>query len=143
MARIIGIDYGKRRVGLAVTDPLHLIATPLKTLNTADVLCFLQTYIEKEPVEAIVVGMPLHLSGERCAMTRLVNRFIRMLKRYFPQICIFDWDERFTSVMAQASRIEGGFRKKVRQDKAALDAISATFILRSFLVYYKKLPSKE
>ena len=82
--------------------------------------------------------MPLHLSGEVCDMTRLVNSFIRMLKRYFPQIPIFDCDERLTSVMAQASRLEGGFKKKARQDKAALDAISATFILRSFLARYKQ-----
>lgn len=138
MGRILGIDYGGRRVGLAVTDPLHLIATPLKTVNTPNILPFLQNYLAKEDVEAIVVGMPLHLNGAVCHMTRLVKAFIRMLKRYFPKVAIFDCDERLTSIMAQASRLEGCFRKKARQDKAALDAISATFILRSFLVQYKQ-----
>jgi len=138
MGRLVGIDYGQRRVGLAVTDPLHLIATPLKTVKRAEALLFLQTYVAKESVEAMVVGMPLHLNGKVCAMTRLVGKFIRMLKRYFPQIAIFHYDERLTSVMAQASLLEGGFRKKVRQDRATLDAISATFILRSFLIRYKQ-----
>lgn len=137
MARVIGIDYGKQRVGIAVTDPLQFIATPLKVVKNVDIFPFLKTYLHEEAVEAVVVGRPLRLQGDACEMTRLVDEFVLLFKKRFPGMPIFTFDERFTSVMAQASRVEGGFKKKARQDKGVLDIVSATFILRSFLIHYQ------
>lgn len=139
MARVIGVDYGKQRVGIAVTDPLQLIATPLKTVQNADIFSFLNRYVGQEAVEAVVVGRPLRLQGDVCEVTGLVDGFVLLLKKQLPDIPVFTFDERFTSVMAQASRLEGGFKKKARQDKATLDAVSATLILRSFLVHYQSV----
>ena len=141
MARVLGIDYGKQRIGVATTDPLQLIATPLTTVRKGEILLFLQNYLSQEEVEAIVVGNPLTLQGQASAMIHLVDKFVLLLKKNFPSVPIFMFDERFTSAMAQASRVDGDFKKKARQNKASIDAVSATFILRSFLVLYQTLES--
>lgn len=138
MARLIGLDYGKKRIGIAITDPLQLIASPLKTLKPEDILSFLQRYLEQEQVEGIVVGRPVDLQARATKTTYLVDQFVLTLKRCF-NVPVFTIDERFTSVISQASLLEGGFKKKTRRDKAVLDAISATFILRSFLSLQDKL----
>lgn len=135
MARFIGIDYGIKRVGIAVTDPLGLISAPLKTLMPDEVLPFLQKYTVQEHVAGITIGMPADLQGRHRETANLVKRFTRFLHRYLPTIPLYHHDERFTSVLAKASLLEAGIKKKKRekQKKDLLDAISASFILRSFL----------
>lgn len=133
MSRIIAIDYGTKRVGIAVTDPLRLIATPLATISTTETLVFLKQYIAQEEVEILVVGMPKHLNNSDSTMTAIVTKFIRRLQKAFPSQQIIAHDERYTSKMAAASMIEGGFKKKDRRNKANLDKLSATIILQSFL----------
>ena len=138
MARFVGIDYGKKRIGIAVTDPLRLICKPLKTVMHHEALPFLQSYIAQEDVGAIAIGMPLDLQGKHGEMAFLTKRFARLLHRHFPTIPLYYHDERFTSVIAQASLLETNIKKKQRQNKALLDAISASFILRSFLELYER-----
>jgi putative holliday junction resolvase len=133
MGRIVAIDYGMKRVGVAITDPLRIIATPLTTISTADTLTFLQTYMEREAVDAFVVGMPKHLNNTPSPMTVVVTKFIKTLQKAFPDKHIFLQDERYTSKIALASMIEGGFKKKDRRNKANLDKVSATIMLQSFL----------
>lgn len=141
MARIIGLDYGHRRVGLAVTDPMQLIATPLKTLSREAVIPFLQKYIATESVEAVVVGLPLPMyqGAHASRAEQAVRQYTRVLQASFPQLPFYHWDERFTSVMAQAALLEAGVRKSKRQDKSLLDGISAVFILRSFLERHQQV----
>jgi len=133
MARWIGIDYGRKRIGVAATDPLGLIATPLKTFASNEIIPFLQDYISHEEIKGIVIGMPMTLENQPCALTPLVKQFTRLLHRYFPTLPLYHHDERFTSSMAKASLLESGISKKKRRDKARLDAISASFILMSFM----------
>ena len=133
MSRVIGLDYGKKRTGVAVTDDLQLIATPLKTVESYRIIAFLKDYIAAESVETIVVGWPLQLDGNEGPATRLVAQFMRLLKRHFAEIPVVHYDERFTSVIAQKSLFASGLKKKKRQEKARLDARSASLILGSFL----------
>ncbi|MCS6969062.1 MAG: Holliday junction resolvase RuvX [Cytophagales bacterium] len=134
MGRIIAIDYGSKRTGIAITDPLQLIATPLETVATEKLMEFLQHYMAKEQVDEIVVGMPKKLNNEETAMTPLVKKFIQELKKKFPCLPIFEFDERLTSTIALQSMIQGGSRKKDRMQKTGnLDKISATLILQSYM----------
>ncbi|MEM9738048.1 MAG: Holliday junction resolvase RuvX [Bacteroidota bacterium] len=133
MGRIIGIDYGARRVGIAVTDPMQLIASPLTTLPTQEVLTFLKRYTTTEPVEAIIVGIPIQLNGRLGKAMYPVQKFIRTVVRHFPSINVWGYDERFTSSIAYKSIMIAGYKKKKREQKGALDRISATLILRSYL----------
>jgi putative holliday junction resolvase len=133
MGRILAIDYGTKRVGVAVTDPLRIIATPLTVVRTADVLVFLRTYLAKEEVDMLVIGMPKHLNNTPSPMTTIVTRFIKTLQRNFSDMRIVPQDERYTSKIVAHSMIEGGFKKKDRRDKASLDKLSAVIILQSFL----------
>ena len=133
MGRIIAIDYGTKRVGIAVTDPLQRIATPLTTVSTTATMAFLQTYMAQEDVETIVVGMPRSLQNTASAMTAVVDKFIQRLQKAFPDKPILPYDERYTSKLAQASMIAAGFKKKDRRNKAHLDQVSATILLQSFL----------
>ena len=137
MGRIIAIDYGMKRTGIAVTDPLKRIATPLATVYTANIVDFLQRYVQQEKVEILVVGMPKHLNNTASAMTTVVKKFIRTLKKSFPEKQIIPQDERYTSKIALVSLVEGGFKKKDRRNKSNLDKLSATIILQSFLVKYQ------
>jgi len=133
MGRILAIDYGKKRTGIAVTDPLRIIATPLETVLTSDLLKFLTTYLGKEPVDEFVVGMPKTLLNEDSEIAPLVRIFVEELKKTFPEKKIHLADERFTSRMAIQAMIDGGMKKKDRQIKGNVDKISATIILQSFL----------
>ena len=133
MGRIVAIDYGNKRVGVAVTDPLKLIANALDTVHAKDILTFLKNYILQEPVEAIVVGMPRTLANTPTDVTSAVVGFVRKLKKEIPGIPVYTIDERFTSRMAFQAMIDGGVKKKDRQNKATVDKVSATIILQSYL----------
>ena len=133
MGRILAIDYGRKRCGIAVTDTLQLIATGLTTVGSAALLDFLKTYIQKEPVESFVVGHARQMDATDSESMKFVYPFIKKLKEQFPSIPVNMIDERFTSKMAMQTMIDGGLKKKQRQDKALVDTISATIILQSFL----------
>ncbi len=137
MARIIAIDYGKKRVGVAVTDPLQLIATGLATVASNEIFSFLKNYFATENVETIVVGLPKQLNNEPSESMKYVAPFIQGLKNKFPGKKIKPVDERFTSVLAHQAMIDGGLKKKARQNKALVDEISATIILQSYLEQLK------
>jgi putative Holliday junction resolvase len=134
MPRILAIDLGSKRTGLAVTDPLQLVANPLETIPTQDLLPFLKKYTSSEEIEAIVLGLPRNLQGEATQMTKPVYDLKAKLESEFPTIPIHLMDERFTSKMAMQSMISMGSKKKDRREKSGnLDKISATIILQSFL----------
>ncbi|MFZ2906621.1 MAG: Holliday junction resolvase RuvX [Cyclobacteriaceae bacterium] len=133
MGRVLAIDYGKKRIGLAVTDPLRIIATALETVSSTDLLSYLKTYTQREVVDEFVIGMPKTLKNEDSEIAPLVRKFIQELKNSFPEKPIHEVDERFTSRMAQRTMIEGGMKKKDRQEKGNVDKISAVIILQSFL----------
>jgi len=133
MGRVLAIDYGTKRTGIAVTDPLRIIATPLETVATAGLLAFLVDYAKKETVDEFVVGMPKTLLNEDSAIAPLVRKFVETLKKTFPDKPVHLADERFTSSMAMRAMIDGGMKKKDRQQKGNVDKISATIILQSFL----------
>lgn len=133
MGRLLGIDYGKKRVGIAVTDPLKMIASPLDTIATNELLVFLKNYQKSEQIEEFIVGMPKNTNNESTHATPLVVEFIEQLRKNFPDIPIHEVDERFTSKMALHSMIEGGSKKKDRQNKGNIDKISAAIILQSYM----------
>lgn len=133
MPRILAIDYGAKRVGLAVTDPLQLIASPLDTVHSKDLVTYIKKYMEKEAVEAFVVGMPKKLDNTDTNATQMAKGCVTILRKSFPDISIHLQDERFTSSMALSAMIAGGVKKKDRQNKANIDKLSATIILQSFL----------
>ncbi|WP_018476564.1 Holliday junction resolvase RuvX [Pontibacter roseus] len=133
MGRILAIDYGNKRVGLATTDALQLIASPLETVHAQDVLSYLKAYTARETVDAFVVGMPRRLTGEATDATPHVIGFVRKLQKEFPAIAVHTVDERFTSSMAKRAMIDGGLKKKDRQDKGTVDRVSAAIILQSYL----------
>ena len=133
LGRILAIDYGNKRVGVAVTDPLKLIANALDTVHAKDIISFLKKYVQQEPVETIVVGMPRTLENTPTDVTSAVVGFVRKLKKEIPEIPVYTIDERFTSRMAFQAMIDGGVKKKDRQNKATVDKVSATIILQSYL----------
>ncbi len=133
MGRILAIDYGNKRVGIAVTDPLQIIATPLDTIHSKDLLTYLKAYLLKEEVEALVVGLPQTLTGKATDVTSAVVGLVRKLQKEFPNLPVHTVDERFTSRMAKQAMLAGGVKKMDRRDKAMVDRISATIILQSFL----------
>ena len=133
MGRILSIDYGKKRTGLAVTDPEKIIATPLSFVQTRDLLTYLTSYCEKEQVEAFVIGYPEDLEGRASNISSEVIVFSKKLAKKFPAINIHFHDENFTSRLALQSMIDAGFKKSQRRDKGTIDRISATIILQSFL----------
>lgn len=132
MGRILSIDYGKKRTGLAVTDPLKIIAGGLATVPTAELYDFLLKYVQKESVELIVIGEPRQPNGEPSENLARVKEFVARWKKR-QQIPITYYDERFTSVLAHQAMLDGGLKKKARQNKALVDEISATIILQSYL----------
>ena len=133
MARIVSIDYGKKRTGLAVTDPLQLIAGGLATVSTSTLFEYLTQYVAKEPVERIVIGEPRQPNGQPSEDLARVQQFVNRWRKAMPQIPIEYFDERFTSVLAHQAMLEGGLKKKARQDKALVDEISATIILEDYM----------
>jgi putative holliday junction resolvase len=138
MGRILAIDYGKKRTGIAVTDPLRIIATPLDTVLTAELLNYLRMYLEREAVDEFVVGMPKNLMNEDSEIAPLVRSFVEKLKQAFPGKAVHLADERFTSSIARRAMIDGGMKKKDRQVKGNVDKISATIILQSFMDAVKR-----
>ena len=133
MARIICLDYGGKRTGIAVTDPLQIIATALETVITIDLISFLKKYFQSEEVELILIGYPLNLNDSPTHATALVNAAIKKIKQSFPQIPIQKIDERFTSKMASKAMVEMGMKKKDRQKKENTDMIAATIMLQEYL----------
>ncbi len=138
MGRIIAIDYGSKRVGLAVTDPLQLIANNLGTVHSKDIIQYLKNYTSKEEVECFVVGEPKKMNNEPSDSMVLVNSFLSLLNKHFPEIPVKLLDERFTSKLAVQAMIDGGMKKKNRQKKELIDAISATILLQDYLQIIKK-----
>ena len=133
MGRIMSIDYGMKRTGLAVTDPLQIIATALETVESEKLMTYLSSYIKKEKVDAIVIGMPKNLRNLDTDMTPHVRELIVRLTKSFPELPIHEIDERFTSSIAQKSMLESGMKKKDRQVKGNVDKISAVIILQDYL----------
>ncbi|MGB1207259.1 MAG: Holliday junction resolvase RuvX [Chitinophagales bacterium] len=139
MGRILAIDFGKKRTGLAVTDPLQIIATGLKTVETEKVLDFLKKYVVQENVECFVVGLPLNLDGTPTDATFASNEFVKKLQKLFPNIPIEREDERYTSKMAARTLVLSGVKKKKRRNKKLLDEVSATIILQSYLGHHTEM----
>ncbi|MBW7848675.1 MAG: Holliday junction resolvase RuvX [Bacteroidales bacterium] len=137
MGRILAIDFGQKRSGIAVTDPLQLIANGLKTVESSRLVEFLKEYVSMEAVDCIVVGEPRDMHNEQSDASRFVEPFVRRLRDAMPGIKIERFDERFTSKMAFQSMIDAGLGKKRRQDKELVDTISATLILQSYLNFIK------
>lgn len=137
MARILAIDYGKKRVGIAVTDPLQIICTPLTVLAEDTLLQWLDSYMKSEEVEAIVLGMPLRLNGDYTHITEDVIKMEQTLRDKWPNIRVTTIDERLTSKMAHQSLIDSGVPKQKRKEKGALDSVSASLILQTYLARIK------
>ena len=133
MARILSIDYGKKRTGLAVTDPLQMIAGGLATVLTSELFDWLKAYMAREPVERIVIGEPRQPNGQPSENLQRVQQFVNRWRKVHPEVPIEYYDERFTSVLAHQVMRDGGLHKKARQDKALVDEISATIILEDYL----------
>lgn len=133
MGRILAIDFGQKRSGLAVTDPLQMIANGLATISSKDLIDYILDYLKQEDVECIVVGEPKDMSNQNSDSARFVEPFVRRLRTALPNMTIERFDERFTSKMAFQSMLDAGLSKKRRQDKALVDTISATIILQSYM----------
>ena len=133
MDRTIGIDYGRARVGIAVSDPLGVFASPVETVQTAKIIDYLQKYAASETVVRFVVGWPMNLNGQPAQAAADVEAFLKKLRKAFPQVSVELEDERFTSVLAHRAMIDGGMKKSERRDKASVDKISAAIILQSYL----------
>jgi putative Holliday junction resolvase len=138
MGRIMAIDYGQKRTGIAVTDPLQIFATGLETIPSHTVIDFIRKYLLAEAVECIVVGEPKDMQNNASDSSRFVEPFVKNLRKTFPLVPVERFDERFTSKMAFQSMIDAGLSRKKRQDKALVDTISATIILQSFLENRKR-----
>ena len=133
MDRIIGIDYGRKRVGVAVSDPLRIFASALDTVPSAKIIDYLKKYAEEQPVERFVVGYPMNLDNTPSGAAADVDAFLNLLRKRFPDIPVTLEDERFTSVLAHRAMIDGGVKKMDRRDKSAVDKVSAALILQTFL----------
>ena len=133
MARILSIDYGRKRTGLAVTDPQQIIAGGLATVSTSELFDWLKAYIAKEAVERIVIGEPRQMDGSPSENFTRVQQFVNRWRKAFPDVPIVSFDERFTSVLAHQAMLDGGLRKKARQNKELVDEISATIILEDYM----------
>ncbi len=133
MGRILAIDYGRKRTGLAVTDVLRITANPLLTIETKDLIEWLAEYFEKEPVDEVVIGHPTQMNGEESESMNYIRPFMGVFKKRFPDKPLTMYDERFTSVLAHQAMLAGGMKKKDRQNKATVDKIAACIILEGYL----------
>ena len=133
MERLIGIDYGRKRTGLAVSDPLRIFASPLETVPTAKIIEYLQKYAQNETIVRFVVGYPINMDGRPSEAAADVDQFLPRLKKCFPGVPVTLEDERFTSVLPHRAMIDGGMKYKDRRDKNSVDKISAAIILQGFL----------
>lgn len=140
MGRILAIDYGTKRTGIAVTDPLRIIPGGLATVATHELTSFLAGYFSKEQVDQIVVGYPTNMNGEESASMKQIRPFVEKLKKQYPDKQVVMFDERFTSVLAQKAILEAGIKKMARRNKALVDEVSATIILESYMnsIHYKQ-----
>ncbi|MEC4117802.1 MULTISPECIES: Holliday junction resolvase RuvX [Myroides] len=133
MARLLSIDFGKKRTGIAVTDEFQIIASGLTTVDTSELLPFLKEYFAKEKVEKVIIGEPKRLNNEPSEVVPLLNEFIGKFEKNFPAMPVERIDERFTSKMAFQTMIDSGLKKKQRQNKALIDEIAATIILQDYM----------
>ena len=133
MGRLLSIDFGRKRCGIAVTDPLRIVANGLTTVKTADLIKFVKDYIAKEGVDSVIVGLPKTLKGEPSESMRYLEPVINRLKKEIDPVKVVFFDERFTSVLAHRAMIDGGMKKMDRRDKAIVDEISATILLNDYL----------
>jgi putative Holliday junction resolvase len=133
MGRILGIDYGRKRTGVAVTDPLKIVAGNLATVPTHTLMQFIKDYIAREQVERIVIGQPTQLNGEPSESMRYITPFVNRLRKELPDMPVVMYDERFTSTIAHQAMIDGGMKKSDRRDKSRVDSIAATIILNDYL----------
>lgn len=134
MGRLLSIDYGRRRCGIAATDPLRIVATGLTTVRTCDLAKWLADYLRREPVDAVVVGRPSTMQGEESESMAYIRPGVASLRRVLPpEVEIVYWDERFTSVLAHRAMVDGGMRRSRRRDKAVVDEMAATIILNDYL----------
>lgn len=133
MDRLIGIDYGRKRTGLAASDPLGIFASALETVPSAKIIEYLKKYAEKETITHIVIGYPMNLNGQPSEAAKDVDAFLPALKKAFPDVPVTLEDERFTSVLAHRAMIDGGMKYKDRKDKNSVDKISAAIILQGYL----------
>ncbi|MBQ2540286.1 MAG: Holliday junction resolvase RuvX [Paludibacteraceae bacterium] len=133
MGRILAIDFGRRRTGLAVTDPLRITANPLLTVETRELMNWLRDYFSREAVDQVVVGHPTQMNGEESESMNYIRPFLGQFRKQFPDMPVTMYDERFTSVLAHKAMIDGGMRRKDRQDKAVVDKIAACIILEGYL----------
>ena len=133
MSRILAIDYGRQRTGLAVSDTMQIIGNGLTTVPTHELLDFIAGYVQKEPVERIIIGLPKQMNNEVSENMKYIEPFVRLLKKKIPEMPVEFVDERFTSVLAHRTMLEAGLKKKDRQNKALVDEISATIILQTYL----------
>ena len=137
MSRILAIDYGKKRTGIAVTDPSQIIATGLTTVQTHLLMDYLKDYVSREPVERIILGWPTQTNGMASENQQRVTSFAKKLEVALPNIPIEFYDERYTSVLAHQAMLDGGLKQKRRRDKALVDEISATIILQSWMEHQR------
>ena len=137
MGRILAIDYGRKRCGIAVSDPLKIIANGLKTVATQDLDAFFELYFKEEKVDLVVMGLPRQLNNEPSEAMRYIEPYVRKFKKKYPDIPLVYSDERFTSVLAHRAMLEGGLKKKDRRNKALADEVSATIILQDYMEYNK------
>ena len=139
MGRILGIDYGRKRTGVAVTDPLGIVAGNLATVPTHTLMQFIQDYIGREQVDRIVIGNPMQLNGQPSESMKYITPFVNKLRKVLPDMPVVMYDERFTSTIAHQAMIDGGMKKSDRRDKSRVDAIAATIILNDYLqsIYIK------
>ncbi len=133
MGRLLGIDFGRKRCGIAVTDPLRLVANPLETVPTAQLADFVCAYLRKEGADAVIVGRPRQLDGADSESMRYLTPAINRLRKLIDPVPVIFFDERFTSVLAHKAMLDGGMKKSDRRDKAVVDRISASIILNDYL----------
>ncbi len=138
MGRILAIDFGQKRVGLAVTDENRIIANALETVHSKDIFLYLKNYLNREHVDCFVIGEPRKMNNQLSEAVKFIDPFVRKLKREFPDVMIERFDERFTSKIALQTMVMSGISKKDRQNKATIDKISAVLILQSFMDHLKK-----
>lgn len=129
----MGIDYGRKRTGIAVTDPLQIIAGNLATVPTHTLMQFIKDYMAQEAVERIVIGLPTQLNGQPSESMRYIEPFVNRLRKELPEVPVVMYDERFTSTLAHQAMLDGGMKKSDRRDKSRVDAIAATIILNDYL----------
>lgn len=133
MGRILAIDYGQKRTGLAVTDPLRITANPLLTIPTNQLESWLQNYLVHNQVDEVVIGHPTQLNGQESSSMQYIRPFVQRFRKLFPSMPLREYDERFTSTIAHQAMIMGGMKKKQRQDKAVVDKLAACIILEDYL----------